>query len=195
MKTVGFIVVGDRTSHGGIVVSGCPNFLIHGQPIARVGDKVHCPRCGDTTIATSSHSSVAAYGAAVAYDKDQTSCGAILYSRHNDLNGWGGNDASTTIEDKDPDSETILESKLSAAAPQNKFQEHFTLYDLLTGAAMPNIGYSIKNNEGEIFEGTTDAQGRTDVVWTESPKPIEIKIVRKEERDNYHIQSEKYEGL
>lgn len=43
MSIVGFIVVGDRTSHGGVVVSGDITCTIDGQPVARVGDKVFCP--------------------------------------------------------------------------------------------------------------------------------------------------------
>ena len=37
MKRV--IRIGDRTSHGGRVVTGCDSYLIHGRPVARVGDQ------------------------------------------------------------------------------------------------------------------------------------------------------------
>ena len=44
-----FIVIGDRTSHDGRVI-GCSATTVttHKKVIARVGDKVTCPRCGDT---------------------------------------------------------------------------------------------------------------------------------------------------
>lgn len=45
MAIIGFIVMGDRTSHGGVVMSGDPTWTVDGQPIARIGDKVSCPRC------------------------------------------------------------------------------------------------------------------------------------------------------
>ncbi|MGO4813698.1 PAAR domain-containing protein [Cupriavidus sp. 2MCAB6] len=37
------IVVGDKTSHGGRVITGSPSDRIDGQPIARKGDLVDCP--------------------------------------------------------------------------------------------------------------------------------------------------------
>ena len=39
------ITVGDKTDHGGTVVSGSPNYDIRERAIARLGDKliVHCP--------------------------------------------------------------------------------------------------------------------------------------------------------
>jgi uncharacterized Zn-binding protein involved in type VI secretion len=40
-----FVRVGDRTTHGGVVLTGDPTFSIHGKQAARVGDEVSCPRC------------------------------------------------------------------------------------------------------------------------------------------------------
>ena len=34
MAIIGFIVMGDRTSHGGVVMSGDPTWTVDGQPIA-----------------------------------------------------------------------------------------------------------------------------------------------------------------
>lgn len=37
------ITVGDKTDHGGTVISGSPKHDIRGKAIARLGDKVDCP--------------------------------------------------------------------------------------------------------------------------------------------------------
>jgi uncharacterized Zn-binding protein involved in type VI secretion len=37
------ITVGDKTDHGGTVISGSPNHDIRGRAIARLGDQVNCP--------------------------------------------------------------------------------------------------------------------------------------------------------
>ena len=37
------IVVGDSTSHGGVVISGSPTSQLDGKAVARRGDKVDCP--------------------------------------------------------------------------------------------------------------------------------------------------------
>jgi hypothetical protein len=54
MSIVGLIVVGDATSHGGVVVTGDPTWTVDGIPVARVGDTVFCPLCQRTTVIVSS---------------------------------------------------------------------------------------------------------------------------------------------
>ncbi|MEJ8824244.1 PAAR domain-containing protein [Variovorax humicola] len=39
----GIILVGDRTSHDGVVITGSEIDVIDGRPIARLGDLVDCP--------------------------------------------------------------------------------------------------------------------------------------------------------
>lgn len=43
---VGIIRLGDKTTHGGVVVSASSLHVIHGIGIARVGDMVNCPLTG-----------------------------------------------------------------------------------------------------------------------------------------------------
>lgn len=44
------ILLGDTTSHGGVVISGSPTTTVEGRPIARVGDLVTCPLCKPHTF-------------------------------------------------------------------------------------------------------------------------------------------------
>lgn len=77
-----FIVVGDTTDHGGVVVTGSPATDIDGKPVARVGDIVRCPkhgRNGETFIATGDPTCIID-GQSAARHGDKTSCGAILIS-------------------------------------------------------------------------------------------------------------------
>jgi uncharacterized Zn-binding protein involved in type VI secretion len=41
-----FIVIGDQTDHGGVVVGASGTTDTHGKRIARVGDQVTCPKRG-----------------------------------------------------------------------------------------------------------------------------------------------------
>ena len=167
MAIIGFIVLGDRTSHGGVVISGDPTWTVDGQPIARVGDQVSCPRCKLTsTIVSSRFPSVMDMGKPVAYDQDRTGCGAIIYSRHNDHAGWS-EEGSTGEQGGAP-----IGERLPRQAP--RFQEHFILRNNETGEVMVGLPYTIKTGDGQLFEGLTDALGRTDVVWTDSPLPVEV---------------------
>lgn len=73
------ILLGDTTSHGGVVISGSPTTSIEGRPVARLGDMVTCPICkphvfpiveGDVTF-TDNYMAVALHG-------HKTACGATL---------------------------------------------------------------------------------------------------------------------
>ena len=75
-----FIVVGDRTDHGGVVIEGAPSTLTHGKRIARVGDKVSCPLKGHggITVIASGDPSCIIDGQPAARHGDKTACGATL---------------------------------------------------------------------------------------------------------------------
>jgi uncharacterized Zn-binding protein involved in type VI secretion len=74
-----FIVLGDRTDHGGEVVEASAMTDTHGKRIARVGDKVTCPKRnhGPTTIVTGDPTMIID-GKPVARHGDKCACGATL---------------------------------------------------------------------------------------------------------------------
>lgn len=75
-----FIVLGDKTSHGGVVISASESSDCNGKGIARVGDKVTCPKKGHgsvTTIATGDPTALID-GRPAARHGDLTACGASL---------------------------------------------------------------------------------------------------------------------
>jgi uncharacterized Zn-binding protein involved in type VI secretion len=75
-----FIVVGDRTDHGGTVISGSPVTDVVGKSIARVGDRVTCPQRGHggTAVIVSGDPTCIVDGQPAARHGDRTSCGATL---------------------------------------------------------------------------------------------------------------------
>ena len=73
------IVLGDSTDHGGQVISGSPTQAINGKPIARVGDKVDCPRKGHGVNAiVEGDPDYLVNGLPVALDGHKTECGCAL---------------------------------------------------------------------------------------------------------------------
>ncbi|MBY4897539.1 PAAR domain-containing protein [Cupriavidus sp. AU9028] len=77
-----FIVLGDKTDHGGVVISASGTSTAHGKGIACVGDRVTCPKSGhgrETTIVTGDPT-VLIDGRAAARHGDKTACGAVLLS-------------------------------------------------------------------------------------------------------------------
>ena len=75
-----FIVIGDKTDHGGVVIQGATATDAAGKSIARVGDKVTCPRRGhgQTTVIVSGDPTCVIDGQPAARHGDKTACGATL---------------------------------------------------------------------------------------------------------------------
>ena len=78
------ITVGDKTDHGGTVISGSPSHDIRGRAIARLGDKVDCPQFypggkphGVNKIITA-HDTSTVNGVPVAVEGCTTECGCKL---------------------------------------------------------------------------------------------------------------------
>lgn len=73
------IVLGDITSHGGVVLEGDSVTLVNGKAVASVGDQVSCPTIGHGLyfIVTGDQSTIA-NGKAIARHRDLCSCGATL---------------------------------------------------------------------------------------------------------------------
>jgi len=74
-----FVVMGDKTTHGGTVISADLTSYLHGKAMARVGDKVVCPRCkGIFAINSGAPDMVDGEGRGYARHLDSTDCGARL---------------------------------------------------------------------------------------------------------------------
>ena len=75
-----FIVLGDKTDHGGEVIEASGVTDTHGKRIARLGDKVSCPKKGHggTTTIVSGDPTMIIAGRAAARHGDKTACGATL---------------------------------------------------------------------------------------------------------------------
>lgn len=79
-KGLGVIRLGDKTTHGGKVISAQPTFKALGKPVAVAGDMTMCPQCKGTFPIQVTSSERRHHGKAVAYDGDKTACGAKLIS-------------------------------------------------------------------------------------------------------------------
>jgi len=75
-----FILLGDKTDHGGTVISASATSDCDGKGIARIGDQVTCPKKGHgrvTVIATGDPTAIID-GRPAARHGDKTACGATL---------------------------------------------------------------------------------------------------------------------
>lgn len=72
------IRLGDKTSHGGIVVEGSQSAICMGKPISFMGDKTFCPQCKGGFPIVEGVMSTTFYGRGVAIAGMKTACGAVL---------------------------------------------------------------------------------------------------------------------
>lgn len=73
--------MGDKTSHGGTVISADLTFDIHGKNVARHGDMTVCPKCkGTFAIKSAADDLTDGNGNGYARHLDKTACGATLIS-------------------------------------------------------------------------------------------------------------------
>lgn len=98
------IVVGDKTSHGGTVLTGDFTSVINGKYIARVDDITVCPQCKGTFPITTGATDTIFEGKAAARHGDKTACGATLISSQilttwNNKSSSGDNAQSTAAAD------------------------------------------------------------------------------------------------
>ncbi len=75
----GLICVGDRTTHGGTVITGDAISIIGNRAMARAGDMTICPKCKGTFPILAGNGIInAPNGVPYARHMDRTACGARL---------------------------------------------------------------------------------------------------------------------
>lgn len=87
--------MGDRTSHGGTVVSGDMTWEVYGKAVARVGDLTVCPKCKGVFAITTGADDLTGFGQAVARHGDKTACGATLIAGQSSAS-WDNHSGSST---------------------------------------------------------------------------------------------------
>jgi uncharacterized Zn-binding protein involved in type VI secretion len=183
-----FIVIGDKTSHGGVVLGGTQASDIGGKPIARIGDKVSCPQRGHggTTVIVSGDPTCIIDGKPVARHGDKTACGATLLSSQAtttiDAGGGGGGAAKQSPAaalTRKPDNASEGPQSLTDAGAGAEADQHFLLLDEGTKAPLKNRLYRIHAN-GITTEGRSTNQGKTRLVLGAVGDSVKIEVFAEE---------------
>jgi len=159
------IRVGDRTSHGGVVVTGDQTVTVFGRPAARKGDMTTCPKCkGTYPIVQGTRSTGSSQW--LALEGMRTACGATLIaSQHfwqEALADGNGSGASSNA----PPSEV--------ASASTVYRGRFQAIDEATREPVAGRQYRITSMNGAMLEGATDAEGYTNWVESESPDMLSL---------------------
>lgn len=142
------IVLGDKTDHGGEVIEASGVTDTHGRRIARVGDKVQCPKKGHgTTSIVEGDLTFLIDGQGAAYHGCRTSCGAILISSQ----------SVTTVESGGRSGSGAAASASETAAQASRLKRFFDEQaQLINAAGMP---WFIKTPDGRTLSGVVGEDG------------------------------------
>lgn len=181
-----FIRKGDRTTHGGEVLSGDPTFFIHGREVARVGDSVSCPRCKRISrIVTGAPTCFSAQ--MLALHDDVTDCGAKLIASQ----------FTDTYDDGSEDSATLASLPLASGVSESNQAEDDELHSIRFQAIDPDTGqsaakcvYILTRENGVQHGGLTDAEGFTETIETAKPEQIAVHFMFKSPKGD-NIEREK----
>lgn len=79
-KGKGVVRLGDKTTHGGSVLTAASGTVVKGKPAALAGDMTWCPQCKGAYPIQSGNSGNRHGGKQYVYAGDSTACGAKLLS-------------------------------------------------------------------------------------------------------------------
>lgn len=175
-----FVRRGDRTTHGGVVLTGDPTFFIHGQEVARVGDEVSCPRCKRVSRIVAGVPT-AFSDAPLAVHDCITDCGAkLIASQSTDCydDGSPAAVAADTLASM-PDLRDTEEAAFAGPAPgladaDELRSVRFQAVDDDTGKPIAGRPYILTAEDGAQFGGRTDAQGYTQPIDATSPERVAV---------------------
>ena len=164
-----FITIGDQTDHGGVVVSSSAQTDIGGKLVARIGDRVSCPKCKGVFPIASGDATIIVDGQPVARHGDKTACGATLIAGQIQVfvdNGGGkggsANDAAAVA---------AAVAVVSVSNDAKRYDEQIQFVNA-KGAKLGGVDYALKLDDGTVVSGTADAEGKTRRVVTDAPTVI-----------------------
>ncbi|QXX83255.1 MULTISPECIES: PAAR domain-containing protein [Providencia] len=84
--TQSIVILGDKTNHGGTVISATSEFIINGIKAAKVGDLVNCPKKGHgVNKIIDGDPSITCNGIPLAVTGSHTECGCTLIASTSDF--------------------------------------------------------------------------------------------------------------
>jgi uncharacterized Zn-binding protein involved in type VI secretion len=171
------IVVGDKTSHGGVVISGTPETTIDGKPVARIGDKVTCP-CnghGGVTVIVSGDPTWIVDGQPVARHGDKAACGATLLSSQVRVSdgGSGSNSSGLNAANGAASDPGQSPGASNAATAVFAYDEQVKLAISGGRATLVGLPWFIKTADGRTFKGRLGADGQLPRVDTSAEDQYE----------------------
>lgn len=163
------IVIGDKTTHGGVVLQGDPSMIVEGKPVALEGDLVACPQCKGNFPIIDGANKMRSNGRRVALEGMKTACGAELIGSQNLM--WADDNEPSYNAEIAMFEKTLLGIDDSPREIY-KVQFHFKNDE---GKPYANMPFSILLPDGER-KGKTDAHGFTPIYSTEQAGEVKTRL-------------------
>jgi len=190
------IVLGDKTSHGGTVISCAPTSDGYGKGMARMGDMVACPRCKGVFPISQGDRSFIVDGQAVAYHGCRIACGASLIGSQplaTTEPSFGpslGAGIDTTDESSPvmPSGFGSIGSGMVASYQDEplddagaRFRGRFQVLDLTSGDPVAEQQARVRSTGGQNVAGTTDAEGFTPWIERDAGEALAFDLIEPEQ--------------
>lgn len=165
------IRLGDKTSHGGEVVSAAENYTIMGKAVARMGDMATCPIKGHGACEIVEGDPYwTINGRNVALEGHKLRCGAALISSCGELGrSYEGDGAAGLAQGFSAAAASKPTS--SSAAEEINFDEQLQFLSK-GGKPYSLIDYKLILADGSSVNGKTDAAGKTERIVTDQARVI-----------------------
>lgn len=164
------IVIGDKTTHGGVVLQGSHSMTSGGKPISLEGDLVACPQCKGNFPIIEGTRIMSSNGRGVALEGMRTACGAVLIASQNLVKVEDGGYYHHEYPHWKP-----TENQAGAGSGKGQYQIRFKLQDH-SNQPYQKTGYALILPNGDILEGVTDNEGYTQTHYSDEKTDIIIRL-------------------
>lgn len=189
------IVFGDKTTHGGTVISSSLVSDTNGKGWARIGDMVSCPRCKGVFPISQGDQSLTDDGKAVAYHGCKTACGATLISGQV-VTSTKPSAGSAPKAERSATQQALAQGfgligptllgkyhdeavAIAGANGENpKFRGRFQVVDAATGEPIRDQAVRLRSTSGQYITGSTDADGYTQWVERDTQESLAFDLIQ-----------------
>lgn len=182
------IVLGDKTDHGGTVITAGTMTDTNGFPWARQGDKVSCPKCKGVFPIAQGDANFIVDGAPVAYHGCKVACGATLIGGKQGITTMvPTSGASLGASGGDSDRFGVISSALVAAYEDEpvdpegqRFKGRFQVLDRDSLESVAATNVRVRSTGGQYLTGQTDSEGYTQWVERDANEALAFDLVDSE---------------
>lgn len=156
----GFAIHNSMTNHGGIIQATQQRTSQMGNLFLCAGDGHFCPKCKCWSTIQPSHNHIIKDGKPVAYVDDLLSCGAKILPKQDHVVGTSqGSLYIRSSGSKEPLQNSFIDKVIST-----NFGLQHQLLNETTNEPITELPYRIIRASGEVIEGITDAEGKTQAI-------------------------------